>query len=182
MSTIVDVMSRRRLWWAVAGLVLIAVLVVAVLRFVGGSPAELPAGLRTELATRITTLLEHSSVADKLVHDGMSTNGTVVCAVDPFGVDPRGAGTVGRVRTVYALHLCVLAVPGASWDYSTKASGPIAVGLAGPAQVRVADPGRGYPDRVRALIPSQYQKRAFGVFTDRQALVLLRQRFAAVAG
>ncbi|MEN3310274.1 MAG: hypothetical protein V7603_6476 [Micromonosporaceae bacterium] len=182
------------MWWLVAGLPLAAVLAVgglhvfgpdgtAAARGAGQADLGLPAGSRARLADRMVTLLEQSTMAWRLAHEhGLGSGATVVCAVDPFGVDPPGAATVAAVRTVYALHLCVVAERGKGWDYSTKSSGPFAARLSEPAQLQFAEPGRGYPDRVRALVPARYQERAVGVFTDRQALVRLRQRFDAIAG
>jgi hypothetical protein len=188
MSTTVDASpgrQRRRLRWLLAGVVLAALLLaggIAIFR-AGHDSGELPAHLRTELTGRLVPLLEQS-LPDEDFPAGLvpGFSGTVLCAVDPFAVDPAGTAGIAQVRTVYAIHLCVVAMKGTSWDFSTKVSGPVAVRLSQPAEVHVAKPGRGYPDRVRVLIPDQYQKRALGPFTDRPALDKLRDRFNAIAG
>jgi hypothetical protein len=108
--------------------------------------------------------------------------GRVVCAVDPFGVEPAGAATVADVEWVYAHHMCAITGPGTGWARSVRASGPIAVRLGDPPVVRVPEPGAGYPERVRRLIPERHHAAAFGGFGDEDAIETARRRFAVATG
>jgi hypothetical protein len=195
-STDVDAPARpRHRWfrWLAALVVLATVAVVAVALKAGRStPArpggqatsgEMPAALRAEVASRLVKTLEQATPAERHSHGHeVAAGGTVVCAVDPFGVDPPGATTIDQVGTVYALHLCAVAEPGRSWDMSVRYSGPLAARLGDPPVVTVVQPGAGYPDRVHQLIPERYWTRATGPFLDEAALADLRRRFDAARG
>jgi hypothetical protein len=196
MSTDVDASPGRLRYyrWLAVLVVLATVAVVVMLRAGGSAPAQ-PAGsggtagsagqamspaLRAEVAARLVKALEDATPAEHHNHGHeVTTGGLVVCAVDPFGVNPPGAATVDQVATVYALHLCAVAEPGRSWDMSVRYSGPLAANLGDPPVVTVVQPGAGYPDRLHNLIPQQYWTRATGPFLDEAALADLRRRFDA---
>lgn len=118
----------------------------------------------------------------EVAHGAGHEVGEVVCAVDPFGVEPAGAGTVAEVEWVYAHHMCAITGPGAGWAMSVRASGPIAVRLGGRPVVRVPEPGAGYPERVRRLIPERHHDAAFGEFGDEDAIEAARRRFDVATG
>lgn len=190
MSTDVDAPPRRRYVyrWLAALVVLATVAVVVVLKAGGSAPARpvgppdqaMPAALRAEVAARLVKALEEATPAEHHNHGHeVATGGTVVCAVDPFGIDPPSATTVEQVGTVYALHLCAVAEPGRDWDLSVRYSGPLAANLGDPPVVTVVQPGAGYPERVHSLIPQRYWTRATGPFKDDAALADLRRRFDA---
>ncbi|MFI7439297.1 hypothetical protein [Nonomuraea indica] len=148
--------------------------------------------LEGRLAVLVTGLLEgatadeHRRHGHDFGHDrgqgAVHGAGEVVCAVDPFGVEPAGAATVAEVEWVYAHHMCAITGPGAGWARSVRASGPIAVRLGDPPVVRVPEPGTGYPERVRRLVPERHHAAAFGGFGDDDAIEAARRRFAAATG
>jgi hypothetical protein len=190
MSTDVDAPPRRRhvYRWLAALVVLLTAAIVVVLKAGGSAPARpagavdlaMPPALRAELAARLVKALEEATPAEHHNHGHeVTTGGTVVCAVDPFGVDPSGATTIDQVGTVYALHLCAVAEPGRDWDLSVRYSGPLAANPGDPPVVTVVQPGAGYPERVHSLIPQRYWTRATGPFKDDAALADLRRRFDA---
>lgn len=195
MSTDVDALPRsRRYRWYVTLAVLATVVAAVVLKAAAGGSAPappaaqqvpqaapgLPEPLRTQVATRLVAALESGTPAEQHNHGHqVGAAGKVICAVDPIGADPAGATDVGQVTTVYALHLCAVAEPGRDWDLSVRYSGPLTATLGGRPVVSVVQPGEGYPQRVQAMFPEPYRKRAMGPFTDERALVELRNRFTA---
>jgi hypothetical protein len=190
MSTDVDAPPRRRYVyrWLAALVVLLTAAIVVVLKAGGSAPARpadavdlaMPPALRAEVAARLVKALEEATPAEHHNHGHeVAAGGRVVCAVDPFGVDPSGATTIDQVGTVYALHLCAVAEPGRDWDLSVRYSGPLAANLGDPPVVTVVQPGAGYPERVHSLIPQRYWTRATGPFSDDAALADLRRRFDA---
>lgn len=184
---------RRQYRWLALLVVLATVVAVGLLRAASsgsdsGVPAarqsgDPPAGLRADLAARLVTLLEQATPTEQHAHGHDAAGpGKVICAVDAFGMDPPDATTAAQVRSVYALHLCAVAETGRPWDLSVKFSGPLAADLTDPPALRIVQPGAGYPERVKELIPNRYQKRAVGPFLDEPALAKLRSRFnAAIA-
>lgn len=193
MSTDVDVPRRRRqvYRWLAALVVLATVALVGLVKLLdtGGSAAPteparpddgLPAALRAEVATRLTKALEGATAGEHHTHGHqVGAGGTVVCAVDPFGVDPPSATTIDQVGIVYALHLCAVAEPGRDWDFSVRYSGPLTASLGDPPVVSVVQPGEGFQERVHTVIPQRYWTRATGPFLDKAALSDLRRRFEA---
>jgi hypothetical protein len=140
----------------------------------------MPEALRSQVAARLVTALENAPPEDHHQHGHhIAAGGKVICAVDPFGMDPSDAATADQVATVYALHLCAVAEPGRSWDMAVRYSGPLAARLGDPPVISVVQPGEGYPQRVQQLIPERYRDRALGPFQDERALAELRQRFDA---
>jgi hypothetical protein len=185
MSTIVD--GRRRTWLAVL-VVLAMVVLVGIVRALGSpstSTSKTPsAALRTQLIAEVTPILEQETPAEHHDHGhdvgpGASGTATVLCAVDPFGIDPPDATALAKVRSVYAYELCAVAVPGAPWESATRFSGPVAVRFGDPPVLLVPRQGTGYQDRVREIIPGQYLEHAFGGFKDAQAVAELHRRFDA---
>jgi hypothetical protein len=150
--------------------------------FVGLRQQGLPAELRAPLAAQVTAILEQSSPAEhhEHGHEFGEDAGRVVCAVDPFGVEPADAATVAEVDWVYARHLCAITGAGEDWAMSVRVSGPLAVRLGEQAEIRVPEPGIGYPERVRQAIPERYHEEAFGEFADDEAIDAARARFSQV--
>jgi hypothetical protein len=108
---------------------------------------------------------------------------TLVCAVDPIGVEPPDVYNLAQVVRVYALHLCAVAERDKSWDWSTRYSGPLVATMnVSPIQVDIIQPGEGFPQRVQVVVPDRLQARATGPFLDQPALAELRRRFDAARG
>ncbi|NUW32471.1 hypothetical protein HTZ77_13675 [Nonomuraea sp. SMC257] len=135
--------------------------------------------LERSLAGQVTALLERATPAEhhEHGHDFGEDAGRVVCAVEPFGFDPPDARAVSQVRWVYARHMCAVTGTGTNWAMSVRASGPIAVRLGGAPWVRVPEPGPGYPDRVREIVPERYHEEAFEEFADEGVIEAARDRF-----
>ncbi|MER5997867.1 hypothetical protein ABT120_04785 [Nonomuraea angiospora] len=164
--------SRRGL---AAALVTLASLTLAgVMFFAARQPSS---QLNQELAAQVTLILEQSSPDEHHAH-GHDFDSRVVCAVEPFGFDPPDATSLVEVKWVYARHMCAITGAGTDWATSVRAAGPIAVRVGIPPLVRVPEPGVGYPDRVKRLIPARYHEAAFAEFEDESAIDAARQRFA----
>jgi hypothetical protein len=135
------------------------------------------ARLNEELAAQVTLILERATPAEHHDH-GHDFESRVVCAVEPFGMDPPDASSLIEVKWVYARHMCAITGETRDWAMSVRASGPIAVRLGVPPLVKVPQSGMGYPERVRELIPARYQNDAFAEFSDEAAIDAARERFA----
>jgi hypothetical protein len=170
---------------------------LAVLTFIGGGPSaqsgrpapvlgepgDVPDDLMGQLASEITKVLEAASPTEHLHHGhGFASPGLdpVICAVEPFGLEPAGVSDIQQVTRVYARHICAVDDMNGSWEQSVRASGPIAVDMTGPLKVRVPESGQGYPERVRRLIPARYQTHALQNFADISAIEAARKRFDAL--
>ncbi|GGT20810.1 hypothetical protein ACFFV7_14400 [Nonomuraea spiralis] len=154
---------------ALAGLALAGVTLFAV--------HQESARLDQELAAQVTLILERATPEEHQGH-GHGFESRVVCAVEPFGMDPPDASSLVEVRRVYARHLCAIVGESRDWAMSVRASGPIAVRLGVPPRVEVPAAGPGYPERVRRLIPERYHDEAFAEFSDETAIDAARERFA----
>ena len=166
--------TRRGL---VATIVTLASLTLAgVMLFAARQPSS---RLDEELAAQVTLILEQASPDEHHAH-GHTFDSRVVCAVEPFGTEPADATSLVEVRWVYARHMCAVTGDNTDWASSVRASGPIAVKIGIPAQIKVPTPGPGYPDRVRQLIPARYHEQAFAEFQNEDAIDAARERFAQI--
>lgn len=180
MSTSADPGTRGRARWIAVAIVVVAAAVAALLlRGLGsGSTAE-PPTLHEQLADRVAAILEQSTPAQHHDHGHgeVSEQGTVVCAAKTVGFAPTNATTLAEVTTFYGTHLCAVAEPNRPWDFATKLSGPLSVRFTEPPQVRVAEGGAGFQDRVREIIPPQYQEQVVKALIDDDDMRDLRRRF-----
>ncbi|GAA4684435.1 hypothetical protein [Phytohabitans rumicis] len=169
----------RTRWIAVAIIVVAATVLAVLLRGLGsGAPAK-PPTLQNQLADRVAAILEQSTPAQHHDHGhgAVASEGAVLCAVKTLGFDPPGATTLAEVRIFYGNHLCAVAEPNRAWDFAVKLSGPLSVEFVEPAKIRVAEGGEGYPERVRDIIPAQYQEQAMLALVDDDDMRELRRRF-----
>ncbi|BCB83492.1 hypothetical protein [Phytohabitans suffuscus] len=180
---------RGRARWIAVTVVVLAVAVLAVLlRVVGTGGPFRPPTLQNQLADRIAVVLEQSTPNDHHQHghhsigDVNAAKGQTLCAVRTLGFEPAEAETVAEVRTVYAYHLCAFVEPGRAWDFAQKLSGPMKAQLTEPMKIEVVEPGLGFPDRVRALIPAPYQEEALKELLDDDQMRDLRGRFDEAFG
>jgi hypothetical protein len=164
--------TRRGL---VAAIVTLASLTLAgVMFFAARQPSS---QLNEDLAAQVTKILEEASPDEHHAH-GHDFDSRVVCAVEPFGTEPPDAASLVEVTWVYARHMCAITGESDDWASSVRASGPIAVKISVPPQIRVPEPGMGYPDRVKRLIPERYHEQAFAEFEDDAQIEAARQRFS----
>jgi len=90
----------------------------------------------------------------------------LVCVAKPFAHTPPTATTVDEVKVIYAHRTCAAAGPGLTWPESIRETGPVAVRLGVPDKLVLPEkalpnePNAAYADRIRAVIPKQYQKQA----------------------
>lgn len=162
---------RRHAWWLLPELLAIAVLAA-------GLAYARPVGLQQQLADRVETILERISPAEHHSHGHeVSQEDHIICAAEPFGVEPKTAKRIEEVHTIYAYYLCAAGEPGTEWDFSSRISGPVVVTLTEPPAVRIAESGAGYPDRVRAMIPDELEAKAFAGFSDPDRPAALRARY-----
>lgn len=170
-------MIKTRRGLVAASVTLAGLTLAGVMFFVARQPS---AQLNEELAAQVTLILEQASPGEHHAH-GHSFDSRVVCAVEPFGTEPPDATSLVEVRWVYARHMCAITGESPDWASSVRASGPIAVKISIPPEVRVPKDGLGYPDRVRQLIPKRYHELAFEEFSDDSAIEAARERFALVS-
>ncbi|MEO3874439.1 hypothetical protein ABGB18_37075 [Nonomuraea sp. B12E4] len=164
--------TRRGL---IAAIVTLASLTLAgVMFFAARQPSS---QLNEELAAQVTLILEQASPDEHHSH-GHNFDSSVVCAVEPFGTEPPNATSLVEVTWVYVRHMCAVTGVSPDWASSVRASGPIAVKISIPPQIRVPEAGQGYPDRVRRIIPARYHEQAFAEFTDDAAIDAAQERFA----
>lgn len=177
---------RRRTrvrWIAVAVVVVVAAALALVLRVTGSSGSSRPPTLANQLADRIAVVLEQSTPADHHQHghhsigDANVTKSPTVCAVRTLGFEPATAKTAAEVRTVYAYHFCALVEAGRAWDFAQKLSGPMKMQLTEPPKIEVVEPGPGFQDRTRSLIPAPYQEEALKELLADGQMRDLRKRF-----
>ncbi|GAA0384012.1 hypothetical protein Acor_70110 [Acrocarpospora corrugata] len=194
--------ARERLLWTIGATTLVVVMVFLFLRGVNSSTGpgngsayglpqtrpspvyDLSEELRARLSIEVTAILEKSSPAQHHAHghdfgdEYEKQELRVVCAVDPFGVEPVTATTLAEVKTVYAQHMCAVDELGDPWAKSIRVAGPLAVTLTGKEpKVEVPLSGEGYPEHVRELIPPYFLESAFSNYFDPDTLEKARQRF-----
>ncbi|WP_212831256.1 hypothetical protein [Catellatospora sp. TT07R-123] len=169
---------RRNAWWVLPELLALAAVAWLYPLLVP------PPDLGTLLAQRVVQVLEQSSPAEHHQHGHqVNADDKVLCTAETMGYEPADARDVADVRVVYAYYLCAAGAVGQPWDFASRISGPVAVDLSDPPVVRIAQAGLGYEDRVRALLPDQYEARAFDGFVNRDLPLRVRQRYTdEVAG
>jgi hypothetical protein len=156
------VVVRRHLYWLRLEAVLAVVslgtaMVVTQLR----GPSE--GDLLDALSFDVVQLLETASLSEHHDHGHIEVteDDRVVCAAEAFGHDPVSVRSVSEVRWAYAYYMCATAPPGTPWSQAARISGPVAVSIT-DGEVRIAQAGLGYQDRVKALIPARYADRTDG--------------------
>ena len=160
-------------WAAAAGVAIVAVGVV-----VGGVILADEPSLDEQLSRRVMAALEravptaqpahghgHAEPEDPTRRTDIDGN-ELVCVAKVFGRSPTTATTVDDVKVVYAHRACAAVGPGLIWPESLRETGPVAVRLGTPDQLVLPEkalptkPDAAYADRIRAVIPKQYQKQA----------------------
>jgi hypothetical protein len=173
--------APRRAWWLVPEVAAVAVLLVAVVLRPGGIAGG--SDLRAQLIERVVAALERASPTEHHDHGHQVTAADrVACVAELHGTDPVAARGLAEVREVYAQYMCAAGAPGTAYDDSSRSSGPVAVRLSDPPVVRVPPSGLGYPDRVRALLPDEYEEQALKGFRDPSVPAALRARYDAMVG
>lgn len=177
---------------AVAVLGAVAALLLVRLDVIGGggsSAARQSSAVDAELARRMTTTLEQMPFTQHQNHGGHLVGGDqqvkLVCAARVYGYEPATAATADEVVTVYGFHMCGVAEAGRPWEWAMKLVAPLVMRFdTRPPTVQMAEATAEvtYQDRVRQLIPEQYQQLAFEGALSARAMADLRRRYAAAAG
>lgn|GEM_PF-1086396 len=171
--------GSSRLWWLVPEVT--AAAAVAVLFAVTVATTPSPAELRARLTDRVVAILENASPAEHHDHGhDIGAEDRVACVAEVYGTDPPDARRMDAVRTVYAQYLCAAGPPGTRFELSAFSSGPCAVRLSTPPVVTIPRSGTGYPERVRELLPDQYEEQALKGFRDQAVPDRLRPKFEAL--
>jgi hypothetical protein len=180
-------------WAAAAGVAIVAVGVV-----VGGVILADEPSLDEQLSRRVVAALErvtpatapttgaahgHATPANPNRRTDIDGN-ELVCVAKVFGHEPAAASTVDDVEVVYAHRTCAAVGPGLAWPESLRETGPVAVRLGVPDELVLpekalpAQPDAAYADRIRAVIPTRYQKQAlaYANFVDPDVAADLQDR------
>jgi hypothetical protein len=169
---------RRRSWWLAPEFA--AVLSLLVLLASGVTQRGGDGGLHGVAAERAARALEQASPAEHHDHGhDVGAEDRVYCGVAVFGVDPPSAAVIDEVRTVYGYYFCAVGRPGVSYMDSSRSDGPIVVSLAGSPTIQIVSPGADYQERVRAMMPDQYEERCFGGLPDPSVAQEVMRRYEA---
>jgi hypothetical protein len=161
-------------------LVAIAVLLALFVSHLVSRPSDNagPGDLYTAAGARAARLLEQASPAEHHDHGHqVGAEDRVYCGVAVFGVDPPSAAVVSDVDVVYGYYFCAVGRPGLPYLSSSRSDGPVVVQLTGPPVLQIAAPGAGYPERVRAMMPDQYEDRCFGGLPDPAVADEVKRRY-----
>jgi hypothetical protein len=170
---------RRRAWWLGVELAVFAALAVLAVP----SLATLGSDVRDQAAERAAGLIQQLSPAQHHDHGHTVTgNDNVVCGVDVFGTEPRAPASVDDVRTVYGYYFCAIGPDGTPYDGSSRSDGPVVVTLRPVPSVRIPGQGAGYEQRVRDLMPDEYEPLCFGGLRDQSVALDVRRRYIELAG
>jgi hypothetical protein len=180
-----DRRKRRRLWWLipeVAAVVLLLVLLVPRL-LDRSSQASGPPTLEAAAAERAARALEQVSPAEHHDHGHeVGDDDRIFCGVAVFGVEPASATVIEDVETVYGYYFCAVGRRGLPYLQSSRADGPIVVRLTDPPVVQVVPPGADYQERVRALMPDEYEELCFSGLPDQSVAEEVKRRYEAAFG
>jgi hypothetical protein len=165
--------GTRRGWWLVPELAAVVILAVVAVPFLGAS-----GGLRAAVAERAAQIIEQSSPTQQHEHEDVTpAPQQTFCGVDVFGTDPAGATDLSQVRTVYGYFFCAAGSAGLPYNESNRADGPVVVTLLPAPRAQIPQSGAGYADRVRAMMPDQYEDRCFHGLPDGSIAAAVRDRY-----
>jgi hypothetical protein len=181
-STLVDNPARPEpavrapRWWWWSELLGLGVVVLVGLALVSSTASDVNAAAADAAARAI----ELSSPAEHHDHGHEFTGGDkAFCGVHVFGLEPASARTIAEVRTVYGYYFCAIGRPGLGYLDSNRADGPVVVRLGAQPTVLIAAPGTGYADRVRAMMPDEYEEQCFHGLPNDAIAVDVKSRYLA---
>jgi hypothetical protein len=152
--------------------------VLAVLSVPYLASASAPATLRSQVAAKAAAIIENETPAEHHSHGHEVTgDDKVICGVALFGTDPPQAPTVSDVTVVYGYYFCAIGSPGVIYMESSRSDGPVVVRFGANPTVTIAQSGAGYADRVRAMMPDQYENLCFRGLPDPAVADAVRDRY-----
>jgi hypothetical protein len=129
-------------------------------------------------ADRAARALEQASPAEHHDHGHeVAAGDRVYCGVAVFGVDPPSVTVIEEVETIYGYYFCAVGRPGVPYLDSSRADGPLVVRMTDPPTIQIAAPGEDYQERVRAMMPDQYEDRCFGGLPDPTVAEAVKRRY-----
>ena len=169
----------RRGWWLGPELAAFAALLALAIPYLSIAPGQ---NVRSEIAGRAASVIEGSSLAEHHDHGHeVAAQDHVVCGVDIFGTEPRDLNRAEDVRTVYGYYFCAVGPTGTAYLDSSRSDGPVVITFGTPPVVQIARHGAGYEDRVRAMMPDEYEGLCFGGLRDDSVAADVRRRFTDAA-
>lgn len=184
MSTMFDARPEarvRRGWWLIPEIAAFALLLALAVPFLSSGGGQ--SGLQAAAAERGSRLLEQASPAEHHSHGHIvAGEDAVLCGIDVFGVDPPSATIIDDVQTVYGYYFCAVGRPGIPYLESSRSDGPIVVQLLPAPYIQIAQHGQGYQDRVRAMMPDQYEQYCFNGLPDDSVAREVRRRYEREVG
>ncbi|BAL88484.1 hypothetical protein AMIS_32640 [Actinoplanes missouriensis 431] len=144
-----------------------------------------PAALDEQLTADMRTTLERSGPEQhQHAGHGAQQEGEVICGVRVYGHEPRGAGALPEVRTVYGFHLCGVAEPGRPWDVAVKLAGPVILDMTtDPPGIQVVEATADvrFIDRLHEMFPPEYAEVASREALSEAEAAELRRRYDEAA-
>lgn len=123
---------------------------------------------------RAAAVIEQASPAEHHDHGHeVTASDRMFCGVAVFGV---------RGETVYGYYFCALGRPGLPYLESSRVDGPVVVTLGPTPSARIAPPGAGYAEAVRAMMPDEYEWRCFAGLPDPDVAAEVRRRYVQALG
>jgi hypothetical protein len=170
----------RQGWWLAPELAAFAALLALSIPFLSGASGS---RVEQEVGQRAAQAIEASSPEEHRGH-GHSVGGAdhVFCGVDVFGTEPRDPKDADEVRMVYGYYFCAIGAEGTTYLDSARSDGPVVVQLSNPPVVQIAGHGEGYEQRVRAMMPDEYEPLCFGGLRNDAVAADVRRRFTDFAG
>jgi hypothetical protein len=167
-------------WWLAPELAAFAALLVLTIPFLSSTAGT---RIKQEVGQRAARLIEASTPEEHRGHGhDVESADHVVCGVDVFGTEPGDAEGADDVRLVYGYYFCAVGPDGTPYLESSRMDGPVVVRFTDPPVIQIARHGQGYEERVRAMMPDEYEPLCFGGLRNDAVAADVRGRFTDLAG
>jgi hypothetical protein len=174
---------RRRRWWLISEIAVLVLLLVALVTYFAPRSPQGDGDLPTLVAEQAARALEQASPAEHHDHGHeVNAEDRVYCGVAVFGLDPPSARGIDDVQALYGYYFCAVGRPGTAYLNSSRSDGPIVVQKTDPPTIQIAAPGADYQERVRAMMPDQYEELCFGGLPDPAVADAVKRRYESDLG